>query len=312
MPLFHRNDPWKNGVRATATIERVVLTTRARQNDITDGQRPEVYLTFRFSDSHGATVMTERKIAVAPVPPAGSIVDVAYLPDKVEQTIDFDQNTSRPPDPDVPRGWGAGIYEVEDLGSQPPGNPDDRRDIDLQRELFRTSPHVLAEVVNYKHGKVSLGTRHGEAEYVLTLRVGDEQLEARAYLAYLPGPGDVILIARSADGSQIALDTDERFIGGRAQGLVFNTPPEVARMRTPEGVAEQRDAAMAKIQERMLAGQRRLQEMEADGRIPTAGIPQGDAQSPQALGLARLEMMRAAGSITEQQFQTMKAALQPD
>jgi hypothetical protein len=310
VPLFQK-DPWKHGVRSKGMIERVVMTHEARDNDNIDTQRPYVYLTFRFTDADGATLMPERKIAVAPVPPAGSIVDIAYMPDKVEQTIDFAQNTWLPPDPGVPRGWGAGIYEVEDLGSHQSGRPEDRAEIDAQRKLFRASPHVLAEVVNYKHGKL-FGGRHGEAEVVFTLRVDGEQIEARAYVSYFPGAGDVILIARSADGSQIALDTDERFTGGRAQGLVFNTPPEVARMRTKAGVTEQAGAAMATIQEQAAAGQRRLQELAASGQIPSSGNPQADAHARMVAGLARLQQARDAGAMSEKQFQQYKAAMYPD
>src|SRR5277367_3297814 len=134
MMAWFRKDPFKDGIRTTATIERVVVTDYS--HDHSGGRSdPEVYLTFRFTDEHGAVVLHEHRLAVEHVPPAGSRVDIAYVPGKLD-TIDFDRETIAPPDPAEPRGWGAGIFEVEDLGSHRSGSPDERREIDTQRELF--------------------------------------------------------------------------------------------------------------------------------------------------------------------------------
>ena len=165
---WFREDPWKDGVRTTATIERVVVTDYSR--DLSGGgKEPEVHLTFRFTDGQGAAVVHEHRLAVEKVPAPGSIVDIAYMPNKLD-TIDYDRQTVRPPDPDVPRGWSAGIYEVEDLGTHRSGSLEERREIDAQRELFRTGRRARAEVVGMHDGDWRVGRRN-ESEMVFTLRI---------------------------------------------------------------------------------------------------------------------------------------------
>ncbi len=219
---WFRKDPWKDGVRTTATIERVVVTDYSR--DLSGGgKEPEVYLTFRFTDGHGAEVVHEHRLAVVKVPAPGSIVDIAYMPDKLD-TIDYDRQSIRPPDPDVPRGWGAGIYEVEDLGTHRSGSPDERREIDAQRELFRSGRRARAEVVSMRDGDWRVGRRN-ESEMVFTLRIAGTDIEARACVSYYPAPGDIMEVAIGDDPTSVALDTDERYSGGPGQGLVFTRPP---------------------------------------------------------------------------------------
>ncbi len=184
------------------------------------GKEPEVYLTFQFTDGQGAVVVHEHRLAVERVPAPGSIVDIAYMPNKLD-TIDYDRRTVRPPDPAVPRGWGAGIYEVEDLGTHRSGSSEERRQIDAQRELFRTGRRARAEVVSMHEGDWRVGRRN-ESEVVFTLRIDGEHIEARACVSYYPEPGDIIEVAVGDDRTSVALDSDERYSGGPGQGLVFS------------------------------------------------------------------------------------------
>jgi hypothetical protein len=218
--LFHK-DPFKHGVRTTATIERVVVTDYS--HDHSGGrQDPEVYLTFRFTDEQGAAVMHEHRLAVEHVPAPGSIVDIAYVPGELD-TIDYDRETIRPPDPGVPRGWSAGIFAVEDLGTHRSGSPDERLGIDKQRELFRTGRRARAEVVSMREGHWQVGRRN-EGEMIFDLRIDGTIVEAAACVSYYPQIGDTIEVAISDDGTGLAFDTDERYSGGPGQGLVFTTP----------------------------------------------------------------------------------------
>src|SRR5437868_14595839 len=109
-------DPWKSGVRTTATIERVVVGLRSDAGDNIGTASQEVFLTFRYADETGAVVDQERRfmIGTGGIPAPGSIADIAYFPGK-PKSLDYMQLTLRPPDPRVPRGWSAGIFEVEDL-----------------------------------------------------------------------------------------------------------------------------------------------------------------------------------------------------
>ncbi len=218
---WFRKAPFEDGIRTTATIERIVVTDFS--HDHSSGvHQPEVYLTFQFTDEHGAVVRHERRLAVAHVMPPGSRVDVAYLPGDLD-TIDFDRHTIQPPDPAVPRGWGAGIYEVEDLGSHRSGTAQERESIDKQRELFRTGRRAQAEVLGMRDGDWRVGRRN-EGQMMFTLQIDGTEVEASACVSYYPEPGDTIEVAISVDGTGIAFDTDERYSGGPGQGLVFTTP----------------------------------------------------------------------------------------
>jgi hypothetical protein len=272
-----RKDPWKDGERATATLERVLVTRETRGGTKHSLGRDVVFMTFRFTDAMGATVTHERQLTVGGnLPPPGSTVDIAYLPGDLD-TIAFDENAVRPPDPAVPRGWGAGIFELEDLGTHRTGS----HDLDEQRQLFRTGVRATAEVIacdwHMTGGHAREAVRH-----TLTLRSGNQQIETTAFMppTYAPHAGDTIEIAVSSDGMQVALDTDERYDGPPGQCLVFTTPPDIVAARS-----------------RPIVG--------------TEAPPPTTPQSPQALALAQLDDLWARRAITQENYEKMKANLMP-
>ena len=241
MGLFAK-DPWAaDGVRTVATIERVTVTVIGVGEARADGRQADnqvVYLALRFSDEQGTVVVHERRSDLRPekIPAPGWSVLAAYVAGKPE-TVDYDPRAMRPPDPSIPRGWGAGIFEVEDLGTHRAKSPTARGAIDEQRELFRIGLRAQAEVVGVDAPVYRLGQRlkRGAAEVTLKLRVEGSSVETKAWVpaACVPEPGDLIEIAMSADRSEVALDSDERYDGPPGQALVFTASPELAARRPP-------------------------------------------------------------------------------
>jgi hypothetical protein len=119
-------NPWKSGVRTTATVERVHVTDQ-RESELNGfpsqgTDHSVVHLTFRFRDEHGAEVIQPRRclITLNYIPAPGSRVEIAYLPGKPDK-LEYDERSIRPPGRDVPRGWSAGTFAVDDLGEPPKG-----------------------------------------------------------------------------------------------------------------------------------------------------------------------------------------------
>jgi hypothetical protein len=318
-------DPWKDGVRSIATIERVCVT--ASDHDPHHNQRSsqEVFLAFAFTDERGQPVLQERKWFMVDIPPPGTLVDVAYMPGKTSH-LDYDQHSFRPPDPSVPRGWGAGVFEVPDIGTHRPEQQD--AGLAADRELFRSGRRVPAQVVGVEHDEWA---RHGAYGHVLTVEAEGKQSvsSVRLPLACAPPDGAGILIAIGEDGT-VALDADERFYGPPGRALVFSQPPAGYQARTSQQVqtdAVDRAAGMlqaAESQKRdlILAQIERVAAMRDQGKMSEAvfestkagllaqidGSPSANA-GPAADRLARLEAARAAGRLTEKQYEQMKAAL---
>jgi hypothetical protein len=239
MRLFGK-DPWAaDGVRTVATIERVMVTEIGVGGSAQQAEDDQVvHLAFRFTDEQGEVVVHERRCNVRPekIPTPGWSVLVAHVAGKPE-TVDYDPRAMRPPDPGVPRGWGAGIFEVEDLGTPEAKSPFAKHAIDRQRELFRSGSRAQAEIVGvdapaYRRG---LRLQRGAAEVTLRLRVDGGDIETKAWVpaACVPEPGDLIEVAISADRSEVALDSDERYDGPPGQALVFTASPELAAKRPP-------------------------------------------------------------------------------
>jgi hypothetical protein len=326
--LFRR-DPWKEGTRTDATVERVTVTNTTHNAGADGfGGSPVVFLTFRFTGADGQQVMThERKLAVGRIPLPGSTVKIAYLPDKLN-TIEFDDDSILPPDPSVPRGWGAGIFEIEDLGTHRSGSAVNIREFEAQRELFRTGQRAQAEVQDAKPGILQ---RRQAAHYTFTLNVDGQELQTKAWaIPYCaPGPGDMIQIATNADRSQVALDTDERFDAPPGQGLVFTMPPEVAAARdrpivgttepSPAGFNDKYTLAIQQIDDlwarrgithdnwqmmrgNLVAAQERL----ASRNAPAAGAAPAPDITDQ---LKQLGDLHAAGSLTDAEFADAKQRL---
>jgi hypothetical protein len=196
----------------------------------------------------------------------------------------------------------------------------DTSDIDAQRELFRTSGRrTRATVVGAR--QVGPGTI---GETVVTFRVREHTFERSVRVAYAPMPGDEIEVAFSADGSQIALDSDERFLSTPpGQGLVFTTPAELAHQRSPEGQREQMDVLKANAQENVkitmieqLAVQHRAGNLSDEqfesmkANVLDHGTPGPSEPDTADDRLARLEAAHAAGAISEKHYKQMKQAME--
>ena len=89
---WFRKDPWKDERSHDGDDRDSVVVTDYIRDLSGGGKEPEVYLTFRFTDGQGAVVVHEHRLAVERVPAPGSIVDIAYMPNKLD-TIDYDRQT---------------------------------------------------------------------------------------------------------------------------------------------------------------------------------------------------------------------------
>jgi hypothetical protein len=254
MGLFRTADPWQEGIRTSAVVERVVVTATDDSDDHRSAHNQYVHLTFRFTDEHGADTFVERKckVGIGNIPAPGTGVDVAYMPDKAGESLVFAQRPYRAPDPSIPRGWGAGIFEVPDLGGHRAKAPLARHEVDHQRDLFRRGRRAQAEVLTVTRGA---WRKRATSHYTFTLRADGAEVTARAWvpLQCVPQPGDLIEVA--IDGDDVALDSDERYDGPPGQALVFTTPPERREQRagqaeivtTQPGVAEAMAARAAAL-----------------------------------------------------------------
>jgi hypothetical protein len=304
-------DPWAaGGVRTIATIERVMVSEIAEGSgggDTGNFAKQVVYLTFRFTDEQGAVVLRElrRDFRSDKIPAPGWSILVVYVAGRPE-TLDYDPRAMRPPDPSVPRGWGTGIFEVEDLGTHGSRSPLGNRALDRQRELFRTGRREQAEVVRAEPQGDRL--KRSAHDVALTLRAGGQEIAARAWVpsACVPNPGDLIQIAVSDDGSEVALDTDERYDGPPGQALVFTTPPELAVARPPIDVEEMRPWTPEKVGEGLAAAEAKWM-AGAASQAPAA--PAAPAQKDPLDELAQLGELLKSGAITQDEFAELKTKL---
>jgi hypothetical protein len=295
MDLFGRKMA-REGIRTVGTIERVVVTeetTGGIDPALTHDAAAFVYLWFRFTDQQGVVRTQETRTTFHPdhIPPPGGEIELRYMP---KDPTKFYTYGTGPVNPAVPRGWGAGIFDVEDLGGHQAKSLLAKRTLDRQRELFRTGQRAQAEVVSV----TCLNPRHlkrSVCEYSLALRAAGREIETRAWVPFrcVPQPGDLIEIAVSADGSDVALDTDERYDGPPGQALVFSTPPELAAQRPQEGSLSDQVAGqqskLAAWQERTEAGMARIEAYRAgetpapsSGEVSVEGAGLAGAESPPA------------------------------
>jgi hypothetical protein len=235
----------RDGVLTVGTVERVVVTEKTTGGDDAawGGYAGTIaYLWCKFTDQQGVerTEEIEKQFAPPNIPPPGVEIQIRYLPDNPTK---FETAATSWSTPAGPRGWGAGIFEVEDLDGHHTKAMFANRTLDRQRELFRTGQRAQAEVVSVTcldPLATNAGLRHlkrGAHEYSLALRAGGREIETHAFAPArcVPQPGDLIEIAISDDGSEVALDSDERYDGPPGQALVFTTPPELAAQRPQEG-----------------------------------------------------------------------------
>jgi hypothetical protein len=281
--LFGKN-PWKHGTRTVATIERVSVTaTEYGLDDSFDAFT--TFVTFRVPDGSGGSVIVERKIRMVSPPTPGSSIDVAYLPDKVEDLV-FDLDTLRPPEAATGRGWGAGVFEVDDLGGHHSGEPSP--DLERERELFRSGTPIQATVVSCQ--RTNDKQRRASQCYALILRVSEEVVLNKDLWAppgAIPEPGALIQTVASADGALVALDTDERYDGPPGRMLVFTTPAPTPYETTGQDLAQSNQARAALATGTQLsAGNAALQEQ-----------------------IDNIEAMRASGAMDEATFTMVKANL---
>lgn len=92
----HSADPFKEGVKTTGTIERVHDTGRfyASHGSYTQRQEMEmtqVYLVFRLDNG----TVIEKDFLLGGVPRPGRGAQVAYLPDDMAGTLEFDIHKPR-------------------------------------------------------------------------------------------------------------------------------------------------------------------------------------------------------------------------
>jgi Short C-terminal domain len=297
MGIFNRHktaDLWANGTRTTGTVEQVHVTGVEHETGAQTHSH-EAIVVLRFADAAGAEVFVQRTVWVAYPPAPGSGVDIAYLPDDLEKTADYDHDHVRPPDLSSPRGWSAGVFEVPAAGPYPPVNRDS--DLNGERRLFQAGPQREAVVTHRSFGM--LLERHGNVKCKLRLGVDGTEYEKEFWVdpQLAPDEDDHVQIVVSTDG-QVALDTDERYYGPPGRCVVWSVPPEVQEMRNdPNGVQSQ-----LFWQQKMLdAGkitQPQFDAMKAQLLGPQPGVVPG-AGTPQ---LAALEKARDSGDMSQEDF----------
>jgi Short C-terminal domain len=271
--------------------------------------------------------MVEREYCVPSVPLPGSTAPIAYLPQSPADSLDFQRRQVEYPDPGVARGWSAGMFEIPPLGERCANPPDP--DLDAERDLFRTGRRLEAKVIG-SHMQLLQFSPHGENQhYTLRLLADGTEYETKvwAHGECVPSEGHLIQIAVSPDGSQVALDTDERYYGPPGRALVWTVPFE----QTEAGLVQ---AATAQLNERLQIQLDRIDAMHAAGKLTDAAYEQAranilgamgeaagsgeppahTARSPQAqtMQLAAVSKMHADGKLTDEQFETAKARLLGD
>lgn len=223
MGIFRRN-LFKHGTRTTGTIERVAVTNTTSNGGGSNSDSQRVYLTFVYQDDRGETVTREEQFWIGPdaIPIPGARVTLAYT----DARIDYDHPNMSHPDPDVPRGWAAGILEVENWGTHKGRALIFDGALADQKALF-ASPTATRRTATVRDVKASRGARRAMHTYTLTLEIDAAIRDAKVVAPWysVPEPGDLIEVAISPDGQRIALDSDERFSGPPGQALVSRRPP---------------------------------------------------------------------------------------
>jgi hypothetical protein len=254
------------------------------------------------------------------LPLPGSTVDIGYFPDKLDDLV-ADWPTLTPPSDAEPRGWSAGIFEVEPLGTLRT-DPADRAKLDGQRELFRTGRRTRGA---FTMGAMTGGNEdvhHGTFHWAGWLKVEDRDYHLKLWIptSSVPEIDDTIEVAVSADGSSIALDSDERFDGPPGQALVLVHPPadrpEPTKQEAVQATAARMSGLVASATEQQWLGQlsalQNLASFRAQGTMDEASfeIPKGQilsrllaqpaSPSPPPPGLqAALDALRASGALTD-------------
>jgi hypothetical protein len=339
---FERGPDLTNGVRTTASVERVFITGRTESHDPTGNRGSSVVdFVFNVADETGKAGPCERRLLVnywyIPIP--GTVVPVVYLPGRFAETLDLVRNDrDNPvidewilPDPAVPRGWSGGYFDVEGLGSEGTW-PLSGHGIEQERELFRTGRQVEAEIIRAKQSWL---TRRESFRQTVTLRVEGRELEVKPWTPVHapPQPGDRIKVAFGDDEHAPALDTDERWNGLPGRVLAMTTPPEVLAARSPEAVVERaRQAAGTQLPPQRVdeATVRQLEALEyahdkgtitddqfeeMSARTMERARQAGEQRRPPEMNEAKrrqlesLEKARDKGQITNEQLEEMKARL---
>jgi Short C-terminal domain len=311
-----------DGIHAIATVERVVVADREQRGS--GLEQWAVYLSLRLADENGVESVIERRLLFRglAIPPPDTVVRVAYLPGRMADTLDLVRNDAggpivdpaQQPDPPAPRGWGAGVFDVEDLGSR--GSfPLHGDGIDEDRELFRAGPVQDGEIVGAKDtGSIRMTSVKRE----LVVRAGgvDHEVEAWTPRSIWPEIGARLKVVVSPDRSRVALDTDERWSGAPGRALVFTNPPDPTLQENPELAAALDDhgrAELAALGKQHAAGrvsdaqfEMMKQRLAARASAPPVAAPGTKAQAM----LERLEQQHQAGVISDDQYRKMKAAFE--
>jgi hypothetical protein len=279
--MFERKLDLSTAIRTTATVERVVVTDTQQVSRATMHHwDQDIYVLFSLVDDHGAPVTCYRELLVQPgwIPPPGSRVPVVYEPGRLNETIDFVRNDQaqpatdlrEPPDPTVPRGWSGGVFEVDAMGGG--GKfPLSGFGIEADRELFRTGRQVVAKVIAITHANKWVGAANSDAQaQTLTLEVEGRQIEKTAWVpqSCYPKIGSYITVALNADGSELALDTDERWDGSAGRLLIFAPPDPYIQPTLPPGMGPIRGSEPVLPLEQRLANLKDQRLTMGDGYEP--------------------------------------------
>jgi hypothetical protein len=271
----------REGIRTVGTVERVWVP-QSKFDTGTVQQECGIDIVVSFTDQQGVVYVKRktRAVLVNHLLTPGCEIEVRYMPDNPDK---WDFFSTGVPDQRVARGWGAGIFEVEDIGERHTHKlfgvtagslvGIGEGGIDEQRDMFRRGPIVPATIVDVSCVSLRRVTT-GAHEYTLTLRAEGRDYQTTAFIPgkAVPQSGDVVKIVIGADGRRIALDSDERYVGPPGQALVSTTPPEVAAQREPvfsiRDYIEGSESKLTAVQERNQAG---LARHEADMAAYRAG-----------------------------------------
>src|SRR3569623_242988 len=138
MGLFKALKRERHGVYALGVVDHVMVTAISEATTSTKGELDDYtihYVTFTFTDQQGRThskEVKENSVHQKTLPAPGSRVEVQYMPDAPDNCNYY---RVYPPDPSVPRGWGAGIFQP--ASDSKSAHALSRGKIDKQRDLFR-------------------------------------------------------------------------------------------------------------------------------------------------------------------------------
>jgi hypothetical protein len=312
--LFNRSkddshDPWAHGIQTTAVVERVNATGLDLSSGNETSVLHEVYVIFRLTMPDGAEVLLQRELAVGTLPRPGAVVEVAYVPDQLETSLDFNRHQMAAVDDSVPRGWSGGYFGSSPIGPYP-AIPT-LSGLDEERSLFRDGVPVEAEVVKTKFGM--LLERHGSVKCKLTLRVvgGDGAELVKEFWAdpvHVPHTGDHIKIVMGSDGSLIAIDPAERFYNPPGRAFVWTTPAKVALLRDGSGSVEARLTQLEKMVEtgKLTAGQFAVlkDQIQPPERPAAPAVPGNPALTRQ---LEILAMSHKAGKLSDEKYEQLRS-----